>query len=67
MFVLHATLSGRHGREKSNLLLLHDFYELHLLLEFKIEVLRLLLENYAEKLPDQFVVVTETQVRFAKT
>lgn len=35
--------------------------------KMKIEVLRLLLENYAEKLPDQFVVVTETQVRFAKT
>lgn len=34
--------------------------------KMKIEVLRLLLENYAEKLPDQFVVVTETQVRFAK-
>ena len=35
--------------------------------KIKIEVLRLLLENYADKLPDQFVVVTETQVRIAKT
>jgi predicted nuclease of predicted toxin-antitoxin system len=33
----------------------------------KIEVLRRLLENYAEKLPKQFVVATETQVRFAGT
>ena len=33
----------------------------------KIEVLRRLLESYAEKLPNQFVVVTETRVRFAKT
>ncbi len=33
----------------------------------KIEVLRQLLENYADKLPEQFVVVTETKVRFAKT
>ena len=32
----------------------------------KIEVLRLLLERYADRLEDQFVVVTETQVRFAK-
>ncbi len=31
----------------------------------KIEVLRRLLENYADKLPEQFVVVTETKVRFA--
>lgn len=33
----------------------------------KIEVLRRLLENYADKLPEQFVVVTETKVRFAST
>jgi len=33
----------------------------------KIEVLRRLLESYAEKLPNQFVVVTETRVRFART
>ncbi len=33
----------------------------------KIEVLRQLLESYAEKLPNQFVVVTETRIRFAKT
>ncbi len=33
----------------------------------KIEVLRRLLENYAEKLPEQFVTVTETKVRFATT
>jgi hypothetical protein len=32
----------------------------------KIEVLRRLLENYSDKLPQQFVVVTETKVRFAK-
>jgi predicted nuclease of predicted toxin-antitoxin system len=31
----------------------------------KIEVLRRLLEGYAERLPEQFVVVTETKVRFA--
>lgn len=31
----------------------------------KIEVLRILLEGYADKLPEQFVVVTETKVRFA--
>lgn len=31
----------------------------------KIETLRKLLENYADRLPDQFVVVTETRVRFA--
>jgi predicted nuclease of predicted toxin-antitoxin system len=31
----------------------------------KIEVLRPLLESYAAKLPEQFVVATETQVRFA--
>lgn len=33
----------------------------------KIEVLRQLLENYREKLPEEFVVVTETKVRFAGT
>ena len=33
----------------------------------KIEVLRRLLESYAEKLPKEFVVVTETKVRFART
>ena len=32
----------------------------------KIQVLRRLLELYADRLEDQFVVVTETQVRFAK-
>ncbi|NOT60567.1 MAG: DUF5615 family PIN-like protein [Acidobacteria bacterium] len=32
----------------------------------KIEVLRQLLENYADKLPDHFVVATETRVRFAR-
>lgn len=32
----------------------------------KIELLRRLLEGYAERLADQFVVVTETQVRFAR-
>ena len=31
----------------------------------KIGVLRHLLENYSEKLPNQFVTVTETKVRFA--
>ncbi|WP_207714340.1 DUF5615 family PIN-like protein [Scytonema sp. UIC 10036] len=31
----------------------------------KIEKLQLLLENYADRLPEQFVVVTENQVRFA--
>lgn len=31
----------------------------------KIEVLRQLLVNYSEKLPGQFVTVTETKVRFA--
>ena len=31
----------------------------------KIEVLRQLLENYSEKLPEVFVVATETKVRFA--
>lgn len=33
----------------------------------KIKVLRQLLENYAEKLPEQFVTVTETKVRIAVT
>jgi predicted nuclease of predicted toxin-antitoxin system len=33
----------------------------------KIEMLRRLLAHHADKLPNQFVVVTETQVRFAKT
>ena len=33
----------------------------------KIEVLRKLLGGYAEKLPEQFVVVTEMKVRFAGT
>lgn len=33
----------------------------------KIEVLRRLLERYAERLADRFVVVTETRVRFART
>jgi predicted nuclease of predicted toxin-antitoxin system len=32
----------------------------------KIQVLRRLLELYADRFTDQFVVVTETQVRFAK-
>ena len=32
----------------------------------KIEVIRNLLNNYAERLSDNFVVVTETQVRFAR-
>jgi predicted nuclease of predicted toxin-antitoxin system len=31
----------------------------------KIQVLDKLLENYAEKLPDQFVTVTETKIRIA--
>jgi predicted nuclease of predicted toxin-antitoxin system len=33
----------------------------------KIQVLERLLENYAEKLPEQFVTVTETKVRIAGT
>ena len=33
----------------------------------KIETLRRLLEMYADQLPDRFVVVTEKQVRFART
>jgi predicted nuclease of predicted toxin-antitoxin system len=32
----------------------------------KIQVLRQLLERYADRFEDQFVVVTETQVRFGK-
>jgi predicted nuclease of predicted toxin-antitoxin system len=32
----------------------------------KIETLKLLLEMYADKLADNFVVVTETRVRFAR-
>ena len=32
----------------------------------KIQVLRQLLESYADRFQDQFVVVTETQVRFGK-
>jgi predicted nuclease of predicted toxin-antitoxin system len=32
----------------------------------KIETLRQLLESYADRLTDQFVVVTETRVRFAR-
>lgn len=33
----------------------------------KIDVLQRLLENYAERLPNQYVVVTENRVRFATT
>lgn len=33
----------------------------------KIEVLRRLLESYADRLADRFVVVTETGVRFGRT
>ena len=32
----------------------------------KIEVIRLLLESYSDRLSDQFIVVSENQVRFAK-
>lgn len=32
----------------------------------KIHVLQKLIESYADKLPDRFVVVTETKVRFAR-
>jgi predicted nuclease of predicted toxin-antitoxin system len=32
----------------------------------KINVMRCLLESYADRLPDHFVVVTETRVRFAR-
>ncbi len=33
----------------------------------KIEVLRKLIEIYSNRLPNQFVVVTDTQVRFARS
>jgi predicted nuclease of predicted toxin-antitoxin system len=33
----------------------------------KIDVLRRLLQDYPERLPNQFAVVTETRVRFART
>ena len=33
----------------------------------KIEVLRRLLEGYADRLADRFVVVTDTRVRFARS
>lgn len=33
----------------------------------KIETLQRLLENYSEQLSDNFIVVTEKQVRFART
>lgn len=33
----------------------------------KITALRRLLETYADQLPNQFVVVTENQIRFAQT
>ena len=33
----------------------------------KIETLRRLLAAYADQLPNQFVVVTETRIRFART
>ena len=32
----------------------------------KIDIMEKLLQTYADQLPDRFVVVTETQVRFAK-
>ncbi|MGE0886093.1 MAG: DUF5615 family PIN-like protein [Blastocatellales bacterium] len=32
----------------------------------KISALKSLLENYADQLPDRFIVVTETRVRFAR-
>ncbi|MBV6397624.1 MAG: hypothetical protein HFACDABA_03238 [Anaerolineales bacterium] len=34
--------------------------------QVKIEVLKSLLENYPDRLAGQFIVVTETRVRFAK-
>lgn len=34
--------------------------------KIKIDVLKRLLHSYADRLPDQFVVVTEKSVRFAK-
>ena len=33
----------------------------------KIDVLRRLLESYADRVEDQFIVVTETRVRFARS
>jgi predicted nuclease of predicted toxin-antitoxin system len=33
----------------------------------KIETIAKVLDRYADRLPDQFVVVTETRVRFART
>jgi len=33
----------------------------------KIEIIRRLLESYAENLPGNFIVVTESSVRFART
>ncbi len=33
----------------------------------KIEILRKLLANYADRLPEEFVTVTETKVRFSRT
>jgi predicted nuclease of predicted toxin-antitoxin system len=33
----------------------------------KIEIMRRLLESYADNLPGNFVVVTESSVRFART
>ncbi len=33
----------------------------------KIETLRRLLESYAERLPEQYVVVTDNRVRFASS
>lgn len=33
----------------------------------KINVLRRLLESYADRVEDQFIVITETQVRFARS
>lgn len=33
----------------------------------KIEILRRLLDGYSDRLADQFVVVTDTRVRFART
>ena len=32
----------------------------------KIEILRRLLDGYADRLADHFIVVSETRVRFAK-
>jgi hypothetical protein len=33
---------------------------------YKIDALQSLLRNYAERIPESFVVVTETRVRFAR-